>query len=117
MVAKMALLKAAGISFSLDDFGTGYSSLSALKRLPLARLKTAQKIVGGIPADPDDLATAKAVIALGDTLGLAVIAEGVETEAQRELLAAMGCHNFQGFLFSPALPADEFEALVARMRN
>ena len=117
VVAKMALLKAAGISFSLDDFGTGYSSLSALKRLPLARLKTAQKIVGGIPADPDDLATAKAVIALGDTLGLAVIAEGVETEAQRELLAAMGCHNFQGFLFSPALPADEFEALVARMRN
>ena len=117
VVVKMALLKATGISFSLDDFGTGYSSLSALKRLPLARLKTAQKIVGGIPADPDDLATAKAVIALGDTLGLAVIAEGVETEAQRELLAAMGCHNFQGFLFSPALPADEFEALVARMRN
>ena len=117
VVAKMALLKAAGISFSLDDFGTGYSSLSALKRLPLARLKTAQKIVGGIPTDPDNLAIAKAVIALGDTLGLAVIAEGVETEAQRELLAAMGCHNFQGFLFSPALPADEFEALVARMRN
>ncbi len=114
VIAKMKLLKAQGISFSLDDFGTGYSSLAYLKRLPLDQLKIAQEFVRDILTDPDDMAIAKMVLALADSMGLAVIAEGVETEAQREFLAGLGCQHYQGYLFSRALPVQEFEALVAR---
>ncbi len=114
VIAKMELLKAKGIRFSLDDFGTGYSSLAYLKRLPLDQLKIAQAFVRDILIDPDDAVIAKTVIVLANSLGLSVIAEGVETEAQRDLLAGMGCHNYQGYLFSQALPAHEFEALVKK---
>jgi diguanylate cyclase (GGDEF)-like protein len=114
VVAKMELLKAKGIRFSLDDFGTGYCSLAYLKRLPLDELKIAQVFVRDILIDPDAAVIAKTVIVLANSLGLTVIAEGVETEAQRELLAGMGCHNYQGYLFSQALPAHEFEALVKK---
>ncbi len=114
VIAKMELLKAKGIRFSLDDFGTGYSSLAYLKRLPLDQLKIAQAFVRDILIDPDDAVIAKTVIVLANSLGLSVIAEGVETEAQRDLLAEMGCHNYQGYLFSQALPAHEFEALVKK---
>jgi EAL domain-containing protein (putative c-di-GMP-specific phosphodiesterase class I) len=111
----MKLLKASGVGFSLDDFGTGYSSLSYLKRLPLDQLKIDQVFVRHVLEDADDAAIAKMIIALGDSLGLEVIAEGVETAAQLEYLAGLGCRRFQGYLFSQALPVQSFEALVRNL--
>ena len=113
VVAKMKALKDSGVGFSLDDFGKGLTSLSDLNRLPLDQLKIDQDFVRDILVDPDDAAVAKMVLALADSLEVAVIAEGVETQAQRDFLAGLGCHKYQRYLFSPALPAHEFEALVA----
>ena len=104
IIIKMNALKAEGISFALDDFGTGYSSLSYLKRLPLDQLKIDKGFVENILTDINDASIAKMVIALARSLGLSVIAEGVENEAQRELLAKEGCMEFQGYLFSKPLP-------------
>ena len=114
IIEKMTALKAKGVGFSLDDFGTGYSSLSYLKRLPLDQLKIDQSFVRDILTDPNDAAIAKMIVVLAETLGLAVIAEGVETEAQKEALSQQGCHAYQGYLFSRPVPLDEFESLVKR---
>ena len=99
IIGKMRALKARGIGFSLDDFGTGYSSLSYLKRLPLDQLKIDQSFVRDVLTDPNDAAIAKTIVALAQSMGLAVIAEGVETVAQRDLLASFGCLAYQGYLF------------------
>jgi diguanylate cyclase (GGDEF)-like protein/PAS domain S-box-containing protein len=109
VVAKMSHLKAQGISFSLDDFGTGYSSLSYLKQLPLDQLKIDQSFVCDVLTDPNDASIARMVIALGRSMGLEVIAEGVETQAQHDFLLAEGCHAFQGYLFGRPMPSDAFE--------
>ena len=114
VIVKMNALKAAGVAFSLDDFGTGYSSLSYLQRLPLDQLKIDQGFIRDILINRNDAAIAKMVVALADSLGLTVIPEGVETEAQREFLMNLGCRHFQGYLFSKPLPIDELEAFVKR---
>jgi len=113
-IDKMGQLKGYGVGFSLDDFGTGYSSLSYLKRLPLDQLKIDQSFVRDVLTDPNDAAIARTVVALGTSLGLRVIAEGVETEAQREFLERHHCHAWQGYLLSPPVAVAEFEELVRR---
>jgi EAL domain-containing protein (putative c-di-GMP-specific phosphodiesterase class I) len=110
VINKMTELKSHGIRFSLDDFGTGYSSLAYLKRLPLDQLKIDRSFVRDILSDESSAAIAQTIISLSRAMGLPVIAEGVETEEQREFLSHLGCHAFQGFLFSRALAIDEFQS-------
>ena len=112
VIHKMGQLKATGVGFSLDDFGTGYSSLAYLKRLPLDQLKIDQGFVRDILTDPNDAAIAKMVVALAESMSLAVIAEGVETAAQRDFLARLGCFAYQGYLFSRPVPVEDFVRYV-----
>jgi diguanylate cyclase (GGDEF)-like protein/PAS domain S-box-containing protein len=112
VIVKMNVLKKHGVAFSLDDFGMGYSSLSYLKRLPLDQLKIDQSFVRDIVSDSNDAAIAGMIIVLAKSLMLEVIAEGVETIAQRDRLASQGCHSYQGYLFSRPLPLEDFESFV-----
>ena len=107
-VGSMRALKEKGIGFALDDFGTGYSSLAYLKRLPLDQLKIDQSFVRDVLSDPNDAAIARTILGLGQTLGLDVIAEGVENPSQRDFLAEHGCRAFQGYLFGRPVAAEQF---------
>jgi PAS domain S-box-containing protein/diguanylate cyclase (GGDEF)-like protein len=111
--ALLAQLKEIGIRLAIDDFGTGYSNLNYLKRFPVDRLKLDRSFVHELETDPDDLAIARAVIAMAHGLRLSVVAEGVETAGQLALLTELGCDLVQGWLFSPAVPAPQFAALLA----
>jgi EAL domain-containing protein (putative c-di-GMP-specific phosphodiesterase class I) len=112
IIAKMTTLKNKGVGFSLDDFGTGYSSLSYLKRLPLDQLKIDQSFVRDVLSNPDDAAIARTIVALAHSLGMEVIAEGVETEAQYAFLFENGCYAYQGYLFSRPVTQDKFATLL-----
>jgi diguanylate cyclase (GGDEF)-like protein/PAS domain S-box-containing protein len=113
----MKELKQLGIALAMDDFGTGYSSLSYLKRFPFDKLKIDISFVREVTTDPESAAIARAIIAMGHNLNLRVIAEGIETAGQLAYLRAHGCDDMQGFLFSRALPAAEFEALLRADRR
>jgi diguanylate cyclase (GGDEF)-like protein/PAS domain S-box-containing protein len=102
----------AGIQVAIDDFGTGYSSLAYLRKFDIDYLKIDQTFINNLGEHPDDMALCEAIIVMAHKLGLKVIAEGVETEQQRQLLLAAGCNYAQGFLFSKAIPADEFEIML-----
>lgn len=108
-IAKMQTLRSHGLGFSLDDFGTGYSSLSYLKRLPLDQLKIDQSFVRDVLTDPNDAAIACTIVTLAQSLGLDVVAEGVETEGERQFLLNNGCRRFQGYLFGRPAPAEAMD--------
>ena len=116
-IAKMGRLKRAGVTLSIDDFGIGYSALSHLKYLPLDQLKIDRCFVKDILTDPNDAAIARTIIGLAQSLGLGVIAEGVENEDQRSLLARFGCESYQGYLFCKALPIDALEVFMQGLQR
>ncbi|HZF78485.1 MAG TPA: EAL domain-containing protein [Rubrivivax sp.] len=115
-VAKMAALRSVGLSFALDDFGTGYSSLSYVKRFPFSELKIDQSFLREVPQDRSNVAICRAIIALGQSLGLSVVAEGVESEAQWQFLLEEGCNSAQGYHFARPMPPEDFERWLRRPR-
>jgi EAL domain-containing protein (putative c-di-GMP-specific phosphodiesterase class I) len=113
----MTRLKNIGVGLSLDDFGTGYSSLSYLRSFPVQRLKIDRSFIHDITTDAGSANIVASIIALSQKMDLEVVAEGVETEEQRRYLQRQGCHEIQGFLFSPALPANEIESMLRARRR
>ena len=113
-IAKIEAIKHLGVSFAMDDFGTGYSSLSYLTRLPIDQLKIDRSFVSSLPGPKSDETIARTIITMGGGLDMHVIAEGVETEEQRQFLEAHGCHAYQGYFFSRPLPLDELAALLKK---
>ncbi|OFZ70199.1 MAG: hypothetical protein A2Z01_09435 [Betaproteobacteria bacterium RBG_16_58_11] len=116
-IAKMQALKNIGVHFSLDDFGSGYSSLSYLSQLPLNQVKIDQSFVHNIGVKNTDAVIVQTIIGMANNLGLNVIAEGVETQAQRDFLERNGCPNYQGFLFGKPVPLAEFEILLLKNKR
>jgi EAL domain-containing protein (putative c-di-GMP-specific phosphodiesterase class I) len=114
-LARLHALSSLGVSLSIDDFGTGYSSLAYLKKFPISKLKIDRAFIMGLPDDEGDRAIVSATIAMAQALKLTVVAEGVETVAQRDYLKSLRCEAFQGFLCSPGLPAAELESLLASL--
>ncbi|GAB4401609.1 MAG: hypothetical protein OHK0048_18530 [Rhodoferax sp.] len=114
-LARLHALAALGVRLAIDDFGTGYSSLAYLKQFPIHKLKIDRSFVNGLPDDESDLAIVNATLGMARGLRLSVVAEGVETPAQRDCLARLGCAAYQGFLCSPGLPAAQFDALRAQL--
>ena len=108
LILKMRVMQTMGIAFSMDDFGTGYSSLSYLKKLPLNQLKIDRSFVQDLGQDRSDEAIVQTIIRMSETLGLNVIAEGVETETQRNMLLQYGCRQYQGYLFGRPEPLENF---------
>jgi len=111
-IEKMNQLKHAGVEFALDDFGTGYSSLSYLTQLPLSQLKIDQSFVRNIGLKENDDIIVQTIIGMANSLGIKIIAEGVESEAQHKFLEKLGCPLFQGYLFGKPMPIAEFEQLL-----
>ena len=114
-IAKMYALKKLGVTFSMDDFGTGYSSLSYLAKLPLDQLKIDKSFIDNIPGEENNEIIVRTIIAMGEGMAINVIAEGVETQAQKEFLHTNRCRLFQGYLFSHPLPEDELEAFLDKV--
>jgi len=112
-IATLRRLKSMGVKMSIDDFGTGYSSLSYLKQFPIDRLKLDRSFVRGLPGNPDDLAISSAVLAMAKALNLKVVAEGVESKAQMDVLFARQCDELQGYYFSRPLPAGDIERFIS----
>jgi EAL domain-containing protein (putative c-di-GMP-specific phosphodiesterase class I) len=117
LLRKMTALVERGVRFSLDDFGTGFSSLSHLKRLPLNTLKIDRSFICDVLTDSSSETIVRTVIALGQSMGMTVIAEGVETEAQQQFLLSNGCMQFQGYLFSKPLPLQAFTEFVDKCNS
>ncbi len=113
-IAAFRELNEMGVGLALDDFGTGYSSLSYLRRFPIGRVKIDRSFVSRIPTNPDDMALAAAIIAMAHSLRLSVVAEGVETLEQAEFLRESGCDELQGYLFSRAVPLEQFERFLEK---
>jgi EAL domain-containing protein (putative c-di-GMP-specific phosphodiesterase class I) len=111
-IATMNALKEIGVRFSLDDFGTGYSSLQYLKKLPIYQIKIDQSFVRDLVVDANDEAIVRTIIAMAQSLDLDYIAEGVETEEQKQILLYNGCTHYQGYLFGKPVPVEEFELLL-----
>jgi EAL domain-containing protein (putative c-di-GMP-specific phosphodiesterase class I) len=116
-IATMRELKEIGVQLALDDFGTGFSSLSQLKLFPFDKLKIDQSFVRGLADGPDDLAIVTAIIAMAKALKMKVIAEGVETQAQWDILRALGCHEIQGYFVARPMPAAQCERFARDSAN
>ena len=112
MIAVLARIKELGVRLALDDFGTGYSSLAQIKHFPVDTLKVDRSFIRNIPKDSEDKAITKAIIAMGKTLSLTVVAEGVETQEQKDFLRKHDCDEMQGFYFSKPIVPEQFAELL-----